>query len=125
MGDPLDISGLSNTIIKPLTCTLVLFPIGTGFAGVIPIFLMLGWWKQSGVLTTIALVMSWFAAIVSQLAFILAIISFSIAKNRLDDMDGIKGILGSGIWLSLTAAVRDKTFRDPRSVIITSIISIR
>jgi hypothetical protein len=40
--------------------------IGTGFAGAIPLFLMLGWWKQSGVLATIALVMSWFAAIVSQ-----------------------------------------------------------
>lgn len=27
---------------------------------------MLGWWRQSGVLATIALVLSWFAAIVSQ-----------------------------------------------------------
>ncbi|KAH8088618.1 hypothetical protein HD553DRAFT_306810 [Filobasidium floriforme] len=106
MGDPLDISGLSNAIIKPLTYTLVLFPIGTGFTGATPLFLMVGWWRQNGVLATIALVMSWFAAIIVWLAFILAIISFSIAKNRLDDMDGFKGILGSGIWLSLTAAVR-------------------
>jgi hypothetical protein len=41
---------------------------GTGFAGVIPIFLMLGWWRQSGVLATIALVLSWFAAIVGQVS---------------------------------------------------------
>jgi hypothetical protein len=60
-----------------------------------------------------------------QLAFILAIISFSIAKNRIDDMDGFKGILGSGIWLSLTAAVSDQTSWDLRSVIMTSIAPIR
>lgn len=51
-----------------LTCGMFLdncHLIGTGFTGAIPLFLMLGWWKQSGVLATIALVMSWFAAIVS------------------------------------------------------------
>jgi hypothetical protein len=31
-------------------------------------FLMLGWWRQNGVLATIALVMAWFAAIVSQVS---------------------------------------------------------
>ena len=42
-----------------------------------------------------------------QLAFIIAIIAFSIAKRRIDNAtDGaLKGSLGNGIWMSLAAAV--------------------
>lgn len=43
MGDPLDISGLSNAIIKPLTYTLVLFPVGKRYihlVAILPPFLV-------------------------------------------------------------------------------------
>ncbi|KAH8930169.1 pali-domain-containing protein [Atractiella rhizophila] len=103
------LGGIPNSLIKGLTYALVIHPVAAAFGGIASILGLLSLIREfSG--TCFTTCFASFAASFAWLAFIFDIITFSIAKSRINSSDTgdsttVNAQLGNAIWLTLTAAI--------------------
>lgn len=94
----------NGSVLSNLTYGLILNPIGAGLSALAALFGLLGVFSTSRAATILMTIASLLALVVTGVSFILSMVLFGLARNRLNDA-GADAMFGNGQWMILGAFV--------------------